>query len=66
MESIFTWQTGLVLVAFLVFFRPLGKAFLKLLPKQPPAPPKTGGGGTVEGSGPDDGTVTPPGGTNAT
>jgi hypothetical protein len=40
METLFTWQTGLVLVAFLLLFRPLGKLFLKLLPKQPPAPPK--------------------------
>lgn len=59
METIFTWQTGLVLVVFLVLFRPIGKAFLKLLPPQPPAPPKTGGG-TVEDTGSDDGTLTPP------
>jgi hypothetical protein len=38
METLFTWQTGVVLVLFVVFFKPVARFVLKLLPKQKPAP----------------------------
>jgi hypothetical protein len=42
MEKLFTWQTAVVLVLFIAFFRPVSRWVLKQLPtprKQPPSDP---------------------------
>jgi len=38
-NPIFTWQTVVVVLAFMFLFKPITRAILKRLPVQPPKPP---------------------------